>query len=147
MERTFVMLKPDAIKKRVAGEVISRLENAGLGIVGMRMVRLDEKICREHYAHHADKPFFKGLVEFMCSAPVICMVLEGENAVEVVRSLAGPTDSRKAPKGTIRGDFGTDVQANIIHASDSRETAETEIRRFFKKEDIFPNKSLLVPRF
>jgi len=137
MERTFVMLKPDAIKKRVAGEVISRLENAGLGIVGMRMVRLDEKICREHYAHHADKPFFKGLVEFMCSAPVICMVLEGKDAVEVVRSLAGPTDSRKAPKGTIRGDFGTDVQANIIHASDSQETAEGEIKRFFKKTELF----------
>jgi len=137
MERTFVMLKPDAIKKRVAGEVISRLENAGLGIVGMRMVRLDEKICREHYAHHADKPFFKGLVEFMCSAPVICMVLEGKDAVEVVRSLAGPTDSRKAPKGTIRGDFGTDVQANIIHASDSQETAEGEIKRFFKKSELF----------
>ncbi|QLJ52356.1 MAG: Nucleoside diphosphate kinase [Candidatus Fermentimicrarchaeum limneticum] len=137
MERTFVMLKPDAIKKDVAGEVISRLEKAGLEIIGMKMIKLDEKICREHYAHHVDKPFFKGLVEFMCSTPVICMVLEGENAVEVVRSLAGPTDSKKAPKGTIRGDFGTDVQANIIHASDSRETAESEIKRFFKKSELF----------
>ena len=137
MERTFVMLKPDAIKKDVAGEVISRLEKAGLEIVGMKMIKLDEKICREHYAHHVDKPFFKGLVEFMCSTPVICMVLEGENAVEVVRILAGPTDSKKAPKGTIRGDFGTDVQANIIHASDSQETAEGEIKRFFKKSELF----------
>ena len=137
MERTFVMLKPDAIKKDVSGEVISRLEKAGLEIVGMKMIKLDEKICREHYAHHVDKPFFKGLVEFMCSTPVICMVLEGENAVEVVRILAGPTDSKKAPKGTIRGDFGTDVQANIIHASDSQETAEGEIKRFFKKSELF----------
>lgn len=137
MERTFVMLKPDAIKKGVVGEVISRLESKGLSIVGMKMVQLDEKICNEHYAHHVGKPFFKGLVEFMCSTPVICMVLEGENAVDAVRELAGPTDSKKAPKGTIRGDSGTDVQANIIHASDSRETAEREIRRFFKKNEIF----------
>lgn len=138
MERTFVMLKPDAIKKDVTGEVISRLEHAGLEIIGIKMLKLDEKMCREHYAHHVDKPFFKGLVEFMCSAPVICMVLEGKNAVEAVRELAGPTDSKKAPKGTIRGDFGKDVQANIIHASDSEETAKTEIRRFFKKGEIFP---------
>jgi nucleoside-diphosphate kinase len=137
MERTFVMLKPDAIKKGVIGEVISRLENKKLKIVAMKMVQLDEKICREHYAHHVGKPFFKGLVEFMCSTPVVCMVLEGENAVEAVRALAGPTDSKKAPKGTIRGDFGTDVQANIIHASDSKETAEREIDRFFKKNEIF----------
>jgi nucleoside-diphosphate kinase len=137
MERTFVMLKPDAIKKGVIGEVISRLENKKLKIVAMKMVQLDEKICREHYAHHVGKPFFKGLVEFMCSTPVVCMVLEGENAVEAVRALAGTTDSKKAPKGTIRGDFGTDVQANIIHASDSKETAEREIDRFFKKNEIF----------
>lgn len=137
MEKTFIMLKPDAVRKGVIGEVISRLEKGGLKIVAMKMIQLSEKICREHYAHHIDKPFFKGLVEFMCSAPVICMVLEGENAVEVVRALAGPTDSKKAPKGTIRGDFGTDVQVNIIHASDSRETAEKEIARFFKKSEIF----------
>lgn len=137
MERTFVMLKPDAIKKGVAGEVISRLEGASLSIAGMKMVQLNERICREHYAHHAGKPFFQSLVKFMCSSPVICMVLEGENAVETVRELSGPTDSKKAPKGTIRGDFGTDVQANIIHASDSRETAETEIKRFFRNDEIF----------
>jgi nucleoside-diphosphate kinase len=137
MERTFVMLKPDAVKKGVIGNVTSRLEGKGLKIVGMKMLQLNEKICREHYAHHAEKPFFKGLVEFMCSTPVVCMILEGEDAVETVRALAGPTDSKKAPKGTIRGDFGTDVQANIIHASDSRETAESEIKRFFKKNEIF----------
>jgi len=137
MERTFVMLKPDAIKKGVVGEVISRLEGKGLKIVGMKMVQLNEKICRDHYSHHVGKPFFNELVKFMCSAPVICMVLDSDNAVEAVRTLAGPTDSKKAPKGTIRGDFGTDVQANIIHASDSRETAEIEIKRFFKKDEIF----------
>lgn len=137
MERTFVMLKPDAVKKGVIGNVTSRLEGKGLKIVGMKMLQLNEKICREHYAHHAEKPFFEGLVKFMCSTPVVCMVLEGEDAVETVRALAGPTDSKKAPKGTIRGDFGTDVQANIIHASDSRETAESEIKRFFKKNEIF----------
>jgi nucleoside-diphosphate kinase len=137
MDRTFVMLKPDAIKKGVVGEVISRLEKANLSIVAMKMLQLTEEMCREHYAHHVTKPFFKGLVEFMCSSPVICMVLEGDNAVEKVRELAGPTDSKKAPKGTIRGDFGTDVQANIIHASDSKDTAEVELRRFFRDDEIF----------
>jgi nucleoside-diphosphate kinase len=137
MEKTFVMLKPDAIKKGLAGEVISRLERAHLRIVGVKMVQLTEKICREHYAHHVTKPFFQSLVKFMCSSPIICMVIEGENAVEKVRELAGSTDSKKAPKGTIRGDFGTDVQANIIHASDSKETAEVEIGRFFKKDEVF----------
>ncbi len=131
------MLKPDAIKKGVVGEVTSRLERAGLKIVGMKMIQLTEKMCREHYAHHVGKPFFQSLVKFMCSSPVICMVLEGENAVEKVRGLAGPTDSKKAKRGTIRGDFGTDVQANIIHASDSRETAEVEVKRFFKSSEIF----------
>jgi nucleoside-diphosphate kinase len=143
MGRTFVMLKPDAIRKCVVGKVISRLEGAGLAIVGMKMVQLNEKICREHYAHHVNKPFFKGLIEFMCSSPVICMVLEGSDAVETVRELAGPTDSKKAPKGTIRGDFGTDVQANVIHASDSDETAEVEIRRFFRDDEIFKKSSIV----
>jgi nucleoside-diphosphate kinase len=141
MERTFVMLKPDAIKKRVVGEVISRIEGAHLDIIGIKIVQLTEEICREHYAHHVDKPFFPGLVKFMCSSPVICMVLEGRNAVEAVRELAGPTDSKKAPKGTIRGDFGTDVQANVIHASDSEETAVIEIKRFFKDDEIFPKQA------
>jgi len=140
MERTFVMLKPDAVEKHIIGEVISRLEGAGLKIVAMKMIQLDEKMCREHYAHHVDKPFFNGLVKFMCSTPVVCMVLEGNNAVEAVRQLAGPTDSKKAPKGTIRGDFGTDVQANVVHASDSTESAEKEIKRFFKASEIFYGK-------
>ncbi|MEM3555771.1 MAG: nucleoside-diphosphate kinase [Candidatus Micrarchaeia archaeon] len=142
MERTFVMLKPDAVKKKVVGEVITRIERSGLNIVGMKVVQLDEEMCREHYSHHVDKPFFKSLVEFMCSTPVICMVVEGENAVQLLRELAGPTDSKKAPKGTIRGDFGKDVQENIIHASDSRETAEKEIKRFFKKSEIFSKNPL-----
>jgi len=137
MERTFVMLKPDAVEKHIIGEVISRLEGEGLRVDAIKMIQLDEKMCREHYAHHAGKPFFEGLVRFMCSTPVVCMVLEGQNAVEAVRKLAGPTDSRKAAKGTIRGDFGTDVQANVIHASDSRETAEVEIKRFFKQNEVF----------
>jgi len=137
MERTFVMLKPDAVEKHIIGEVISRLEDKGLRIDAIKMIQLDEKMCREHYAHHVGKPFFGGLVRFMCSTPVVCMVLEGQNAVEVVRKLAGPTDSKKAPKGTIRGDFGTDVQANVIHTSDSAETAEIEIKRFFKQNEVF----------
>ena len=137
MEQTLVILKPDCMQRGLAGKVIARFEEGGLAIVGMRMARLDDRILGEHYAHLADKPFFPELKKFMKSSPVVLMVLRGENAVEAVRKMCGPTDSKKAPKGTIRGDFGTDVQRNIVHASDSNETAEKEVARFFGKEEIF----------
>ncbi len=136
IERTFIILKPDCMEKNMAGKVLDRLFTKGLKPVGMKLVRLDDRILTEHYAHLKDKPFFPGILKFMSRSPVIMAVLEGEDAVNVVRLLCGPTNSTQAPAGTIRGDFGKDVQENIIHASDSKETAVTEIARFFKKGEL-----------
>lgn len=136
VEQTFVMLKPDALQRGLYGEIISRLERKGLKIRAVKMFRFTPALCREHYAHHADKPFFPRLVEFMCSAPVLALVLEGKDAVNQARGMCGATDCGKAAPGTIRGDLGLSVQANLVHASDSEETAVKEIARFFKKEEI-----------
>ncbi|MFH1107212.1 MAG: nucleoside-diphosphate kinase [Candidatus Micrarchaeota archaeon] len=137
MEQTLVILKPDCMGKGLAGKVVSRFEEAGLTIAGMKMASLSDGILDEHYAHLADKPFFTGLKAFMKSSPVVLMVLRGEGAVEKVRAMCGPTDSKNAAKGTIRGDYGEDVQRNIVHASDSKETAEIEVARFFKPDELF----------
>lgn len=137
MQKTVILLKPDCIEKSLAGEVIGRFEKAGLKIKACRMMRLTDELLKEHYSHLADKPFFPEIVTFMQSTPVIAMALEGENAVGRVRDLLGPTDSQAAPKGSIRGDLGTDKMRNIAHASDSEETASAELRRFFAASDIF----------
>ncbi len=137
IEKTFVMFKPDCMKKNVLGKVIQRLLDAGLKLKAAKMVWLDDTALDTHYAHHKDKPFFPAFKEFMKSAPVIMSLWEGENAVALVRELCGPTDSKKAPKGTIRGDFGLDIQENIIHASDSVETANAEIKRFFGAKEVY----------
>ncbi len=138
MQRTLVILKPDAINRGLVGEIIQRFEHKGLKIVGMKMVHLKDEDLEEHYAHHRGKPFFKNLVEFMKRSPTLLVVLEGNQAVEVVRKMAGPTRGYEAPPGTIRGDFSMSQQHNIIHAADSVETAEKEIARFFKPSEIFP---------
>src|SRR5689334_11210309 len=119
METTLVLLKPDALEKQIVGEVVSRFEKASLRLRGKKMFRFDDILLREHYAHIAAKPFFPDVQEFMQRTPVIALALEGENAVSRVRELLGPTDSKKAPKGTIRGDHGVDVMVNVAHASDS----------------------------
>jgi len=137
MERTLILLKPDALQRNLLGQIIIRFENKGLKIVGLKMMKLGETLLSEHYAHHKDKPFFKDLVNFMESAPVIAIVLEGVEAINTVRILCGPTSGRKADVGSIRGDFSMSGQHNIIHASDSIETATKEIQRFFKEEEIF----------
>lgn len=137
MQRTLVLLKPDCLEGRHCGEVIGRLERAGLTIVACELLRLDEALLREHYAHLAKFDFFEALLEFMRSGPVIAMVWEGKDAIARVRALVGPTDSRKAPAGTIRGDLGTDNRRNLMHASDSPESARVEICRFFS-EEAFP---------
>ncbi|MFM8420712.1 MAG: nucleoside-diphosphate kinase [Verrucomicrobiota bacterium] len=136
MERTLILCKPDCMEKNLAGEVIRRLEAAGLRLSAAKMLRLDGKILAEHYAHLADRPFFPEIVEFMSSRPVLALILNGTDAVAKVRELLGPTDSRKAPKGTLRGDLGTNSMLNIAHASDSPENAEIEVRRFFRAEEI-----------
>jgi len=123
------------LEKQVAGQVISRFEEKNYGIIATRMVQLDDALLAEHYAHVADLPFFPEIAAFMSSRPVLAMILEGENVVQGVRDLLGPTDSTTAPKGTIRGDLGTDRMRNVAHASDSPENAQVEIERFFS--DLF----------
>lgn len=136
MEQTLVILKPSAIERGLVGEVISRIQNKGLIITGMKMMRLDEAILREHYAHLVDRPFFPSIVASMVASPVICMVLKGVDAVETFRKMIGSTNGRKAEPGTLRGDFCMSGQANIVHASDSVENAKIEIARFFKPEEV-----------
>lgn len=137
MERTLVILKPSCVERCLIGPVITRIQQRGIIIAGMKMMQLDEKILREHYAHLVDKPFFPSLAASMMASPVICMVLKGDNIVEVFRKMTGVTNGRKAEPGTLRGDFCMSGQANIIHASDSVENAEIEINRFFKPEEVF----------
>lgn len=132
-EYTYAMVKPDGVKKQLCGEIIQRIENAGLHVIQMKTMQLDSNIIQEHYAHLLDKPFYPTLEEFMLSGPVVAMIVEGEDAVNRVRSLMGATNSKDALPGTIRGDFGnkTCCTYNIIHGSDSALNAELEIRRFF----------------
>ena len=136
MQRSLILLKPDCIKKAIVGQVISRFEGAGYSIIGSKLVQLDDSLLHEHYAHVADLPFFPEIAEFMSSCPVMALVLEGENVIQGVRDLIGPTDSTAAPKGTIRGDLGTDRMKNVVHASDSPDSALTEINRFFEADQI-----------
>lgn len=137
MEKTFIIFKPDCMQKRVVGNVLSRFEAAGFEVIGCKMGRLSAEILREHYAHVASKPFYPDIENFMRESPVIMLGLKGDNIVQKVRDLLGPTDSRKAAKGTIRGDFGTDMMRNIVHASDSVENGQVELKRFFKPEELF----------
>jgi len=137
MQRTLIIFKPDCMEKRHVGSVLDRFEKAGFSIIGCKMTRLLPPVLREHYAHVASKPFYPEIERFMGSRPVIVMALRGEDIVQRVRNLLGPTDSKKAAKGTIRGDFGTDMMVNVVHASDSDENARAEIARFFKPEEIF----------
>ena len=145
MQQTLVILKPSCVQRNLIGEVISRIERRGIIISAMKMMQLDEKILREHYAHLVDKPFFPSLAQSMMASPVICMVLKGVDIVEVFRKMTGVTNGRKAEPGTLRGDFCMSGQANIIHASDSPENAEIEINRFFKPEEIFDYTPATLP--
>lgn len=137
MEQTFIILKPSTIQRGLVGQVIDRFQKKGLIITGIKMMQLDEKILREHYAHLIERPFFPDLLRSMMATPVIVMCLCGKDAVEVVRSMTGATNCRKAAPGTIRGDLGMSGQENIIHASDSVENGQIELARFFKPEEIF----------
>ncbi len=127
------------MEKRNVGSVLSRFEKAGFTVIGCKMTRLKPTVLREHYAHVAHLPFYPEIEAFMSSRSVIVLALQGENVVQEVRDLLGPTDSRKAPKGTIRGDFGTDMMTNVVHASDSVENGIAEIARFFSSDEIFIN--------
>ena len=137
MERSLVLIKPDATQRGLAGTIISRLEKRGLKLIALKMLHMDKALAKRHYAIHASKPFFKGLVNYISSAPITAAVFEGEGAVEVIRKLMGATDPAKAEAGTIRGDFGLDIERNVVHGSDSVETAEGEIKLFFPENEIF----------
>ena len=137
METTLILLKPDCITKGHCGDVLQRFEKAGFRIRGCKMLRLGDKLLREHYAHIAHKPFFPEVETFMQSSPVIAIALEADGVIDKVRTLLGPTDSKKAAPGTIRGDFGVDVMVNVVHASDSLETSKVELVRFFQDGELF----------
>lgn len=145
MEKTLILLKPCTVQRRLSGEIINRFERKGLRIVGMKMMQLDDNILAEHYAHLVDKPFFPYLTAAMKAAPVVAMCVEGIDAVAVVRALTGATNGRKALPGTIRGDYSMSGQENVVHASDSPENAEIEIKRFFRPEEIFEYPDPLRP--
>ena len=136
-ERSLVLLKPDAVQRGLVGRVVSRLERRGLKIAGLKLMRLDLPLARRHYAEHVEKPFFAGLAEFMMSSPIVAMAVEGKGAVEAVRAAMGPTNPMSAAPGTIRGDFGIDIGRNLIHGSDSPESAERELAIFFADEELF----------
>ena len=131
MEKTLILLKPDCVKRRLIGRVLSRFEDKGLRVVGMKLMKMSQELAGQHYEAHKERPFYKGLVAFMTSDPIVAMVLEGPHAVDVCRSMMGATFGFKADAGTIRGDFGISNQFNLVHGSDGPEAAEREIGLFF----------------
>ena len=137
MELTVILLKPDCVQRNLIGEVIGRFEKSGLRVRACKMMQLTDALLKDHYSHLADKPFFPEIATFMKSAPVVAMILEGKDVIVKVRDMVGPTDSTKAPKGSIRGDLGKTKMENIVHASDTPENAAAEVKRFFKQEEIF----------
>lgn len=136
VEKTFTMLKPGALQRRIVGDVISRIERKGLKIVGMKLMSIPRQLAETHYEEHKEKPFFGDLVEYITSAPVVAMVVEGEQAISIVRLLCGATKVDQAMPGTIRGDYAAQTQMNIIHASDSSESSAREIGLFFSNDEI-----------
>ncbi|NTV44609.1 MAG: nucleoside-diphosphate kinase [Candidatus Yonathbacteria bacterium] len=136
-ERTLIIMKPDTLQRSLVGQIIHRFERKGLRIIGMKMIRLEDITLEEHYSHIKDKPFFVGIKNYMKSSPVIVMALSGINAVSATRLIVGPTKAYEADAGSIRGDFSLSMQSNIVHASDSPENAEAEVKRFFREEELF----------
>ena len=137
MERSLVLIKPDAVQRGLTGTIITRLEKQGLKMVALKMLHLNKALAQRHYTIHKDKPFFDGLVNYISSAPIVAIVFEGKGAVKVIRKAMGATDPAKAEAGTIRGDFGLDIERNTVHGSDSVDTAEEEIKLFFSKDEMF----------
>ena len=136
MERTLVILKPDAVQRGLCGEIVTRFERKGLQIVGMKMIRIPQQLAETHYEPHKGKPFYPGLVKFMTSSPVLVLALAGKDAIAISRKMMGATFGSKAEPGTIRGDFGVSNSFNLIHGSDSPESAQRELKLFFKTEEL-----------
>ena len=137
MERSLVLIKPDAMERGLGGAIIGRLQQQGLKLLALKMLHMDEALAQRHYAIHEGKPFFEGLVRYITSTPIIASVFEGENAVDTIRQAMGTTDPAKAEAGTIRADYGLDIQRNATHASDAPETARVEIALFFTEDELF----------
>ncbi|MEW6749063.1 MAG: nucleoside-diphosphate kinase [Candidatus Micrarchaeota archaeon] len=140
MEKTLLLIKPDAIQRGLVGEIVARFERKGFRLAGMKMLQMSPELAKEHYAHLVGKPFYPDLEKFVTTHPLVAVVIEGKEAVEVTRLIVGPTNASKAPGGTIRGDFSNSTSRNVIHASDSKEAAEKEVKRFFKDDELFKYK-------
>ena len=136
MEKSLVLIKPDAVERGLSGTIISRLEKQGLQLVALRMLHMDKELTQRHYAAHREKPFFAGLAKYITSGPIVAAIFEGDGAIELIRTIMGATDPAKAATGTIRADFGLDVERNSTHASDSPDTAKTEMKLFFRDDEI-----------
>ena len=140
MQKTLVLVKPDGVQRGLIGTVIGRIENKGLKIAGLKLIHVSEELAKEHYGEHVDRPFFGDLVSFITSSPVVALAIEGDNAVAVMRTLMGGTNPQEAAPGTIRGDFGMTIGMNLVHGSDSPESAERELNLFFQKEEVLDYK-------
>jgi len=136
MENSFVMMKPDAVSRRLIGKIMTRFEEKGLQIIAIKMLAIDEKLAKTHYGEHEAKPFFNDLVEYITSSPSLAMVIKGDDAISIIRKMVGATNPKEADLGTIRGDFAIDMGRNVIHASDSAKSAEKEINLFFNENEI-----------
>jgi nucleoside-diphosphate kinase len=145
MERTLVLLKPDCVQRRLMGRVICRFEDKGLNIIAAKMLRVSPELAKEHYAEHVNKPFYPGLEKFITASPILALVVEGLEAIRVVREMLGATSGLKAAAGTIRGDYSSSRQMNLVHASDGPEAAQREIDLYFKPEEILPYEPTLLP--
>jgi nucleoside-diphosphate kinase len=145
MERTLILLKPDCIQRRLAGRILARFEDKGLGIVALKMMRITPALAKQHYAEHVQKPFYPGLESFICGSPIVAMIVEGLEAIRVVREMLGATSGLKAAAGTIRGDFSSSRQMNLVHASDGPEASQREIGLYFRDEEIFSYEPTLTP--
>jgi nucleoside-diphosphate kinase len=144
-ERTLILIKPDAMERRLAGRLISRIEDKGLAIIGMKLLQVTPELSRRHYAEHVNKPFYPLVEKFITSGPVVAIVAEGPDAVAVVRAMMGPTNGRQAPPGTIRGDYGMSRQMNLMHGSDGPDAAKREIEIYFAPSELLSAKTALTP--
>src|SRR4030095_2136918 len=144
MERTLVLLKPDCVQRRLMGKVVSRFEEKGLNIIALKMLKVTPELAKKHYAEHVQKPFYPGLEKFITASPIVAMVVEGLEVIRVIREMLGATSGLKAASGTIRGDFSSSRQMNLVHASDGPEAAAKEIALYFKPDEILPYQPTLI---
>ncbi|QQR49893.1 nucleoside-diphosphate kinase [Candidatus Nomurabacteria bacterium] len=141
-EQSLIIIKPDTLQRNLVGEIISRFERKGLKVIGLKMMTVDDAVLKEHYAHIVDKPFFPGILNYMKSTPVVVVALSGINAISAIRLIVGPTRGYEAGAGTIRGDYSMSAQSNLVHASDTVEAGEIEIKRFFDSKELFDYKKI-----